>query len=107
MHATFTLVTSEVYYIFLLLFRCLVVLVWLCVGVCGTSNQNDCFDLFETYDQGVYVCHEHPDLIPALHIAESMGRVQCQRAFEGERWNCSGFSILKSPNITSRGWYML
>ena len=60
-------------------------------------------ELFDTYNQGVYVCRSHPDLVTALQIAEAMGRDECQRAFERERWNCSGFSILKAPNITNRG----
>jgi hypothetical protein len=79
-----------------------VVLVWLCVGVCGTGSDESCLGLFESYDQGVYVCRSHPDLVVALQIAEEMGRVECQRAFAGERWNCSGFSLLRAPNVTSR-----
>lgn len=80
------------------------ILVWLLVNVCGTSSQGDCnVNLFDTYDQGQYVCSNHPDLVIALEIAEVMGREECQRAFARERWNCSDFSILKAPNITNRG----
>ena len=81
-------------------------MVWLCgVGALGTSGhgEQNCLQLFDTYQQGVYVCQEHPDLVVALQIAEEMGREECQRAFEEERWNCSGFSILKAPNVTSMG----
>jgi hypothetical protein len=84
----------------------LVVLVWLFVGVCGissssTTSTENCLQLFDTYSQGVYVCQHHSDLIVALQIAEELGREECQRAFERDIWNCSGFSILKAPNVTS------
>ena len=83
-------------------FRSLVVVLWLCVGVCGVSNQ-ECLGLFDTHAQGVYVCYSHRDLVPALQIAEELGRRECQEAFKMERWNCSNFSILKAPNVTKSG----
>ena len=88
------------------------VLVWLFVGVCGissttttttTTTTENCLQLFDTYSQGVYVCQHHSDLIVALQIAEELGREECQRAFEREMWNCSSFSILRAPNVTSLG----
>ena len=82
--------------------RTVVVLVLLLsVSVPSTNSQAGCdLDLFETYSQGQYVCSSHPDLVSALQTAEEMGRAECERAFEWERWNCSSFSILKTPNIT-------
>ena len=82
--------------------------VWLCgVGIFGSSGAGgggqNCLQLFDTYSQGVYVCQHHSDLIVALQIAEELGREECQRAFERDIWNCSGFSILKAPNVTSLG----
>ena len=67
------------------------------------SSQEECLGLFDIYDQGVYVCHDHPDLVTALQIAEKMAREECQEAFHRERWNCSSFSLLNPPNITNRG----
>ena len=98
------------------LFRSLLVVVWLCaVGILGssvgggqdssssTTSTENCLRMFDTYSQGVYVCQQHSDLIVALEIAEELGREECQRAFHRERWNCSSFSILKAPNVTSPG----
>jgi hypothetical protein len=88
------------------LLQSLLVAVWLCgVGIFGSSGAGgggqNCLQLFDTYSQGVYVCQHHSDLIVALQIAEELGREECQRAFERDIWNCSGFSILKAPNVTS------
>ena len=81
--------------------------IWLCgAGILGSSDharEQDCLQLFDTPSQGVYVCREHIDLVVALQIAEEMGREECERAFQQERWNCSNFSILKAPNITKMG----
>ena len=82
-------------------------LVWLCLGVGGLSDREDCERLFDTPSQRAYVCLEHPDLVTALQIAEKVGRRECQSSFQSERWNCSGFSILKAPNITSMGKLVL
>ena len=79
---------------------------WVFVGVCGstsTTSVENCLQLFDTPSQGVYVCREHIDLVVALQIAEEMGREECERAFQQERWNCSDFSILKAPNVTKMG----
>lgn len=52
------------------------------------------------------MCSSHPDLVPALEMAENVGRRECESSFKAERWNCSGFSILKAPNITNKGRWM-
>ena len=59
-------------------------------------------ELFDTPEQGRYVCSDHSDLVPALQLAERVGREECERAFKDAAWNCSGFSLLKAPNVTSR-----
>ena len=66
-------------------------------------SQEECLGLFDVYDQGIYVCRDHPDLVAALRFAEIVAREECQEAFQTERWNCSSFSILKAPNITKKG----
>ena len=74
----------------------------LCSRVSGL-NYTECMELFDTPQQARYVCSNHPDLLPALKLAEVEGRKECERAFKDATWNCSGFSILKAPNVTRRG----
>lgn len=86
-------------------YRFFVTLSSLSSRVGGLSNQ-ECMRLFDTHEQGRYVCSSHPDLVPALEMAENVGRRECETSFQNERWNCSGFSILKAPNITNKGTLM-
>ena len=65
-------------------------------------SYHECVELFDTPAQGRYVCSTHSDLVPALQLAEREGRKECERAFKDAAWNCSGFSLLKAPNVTSR-----
>lgn len=68
---------------------------------CLTTTE--CLALFDTPAQGAYVCSNRSDLVPALESAEKIAREVCETAFQNELWNCSGFSILKAPNICSTG----
>ena len=69
------------------------------------SNLNilECFERLDNSDQVVYVCGKHPDMIPILMYAESLGKQTCESAFKDHLWNCSGFSILREPNVTKGG----
>lgn len=55
--------------------------------------------MFDTLDQVQYICREHPDMVPLLLYAESMAKDECEKQFENEIWNCSDFSLLKTPKI--------
>ena len=35
--------------------------------------------------------------------AEQLAKKNCEELFKNEHWNCSGFSLLNPPNITTRG----
>lgn len=66
-------------------------------------NPNDCLEMFDTVNQVVYVCGNHPDLYPILMYAEQMAKIECEKQFKDELWNCSGYSLLKEPNVTRGG----
>ena len=66
-------------------------------------NYRECREAFDNHHQWRYVCHSHPDLYPVLKFAEQIAKSECEKAFKNEKWNCSGFSILKAPKITQQG----
>lgn len=66
----------------------------------------ECEEHLDTPEQVHYLCGEHPDMIPILMYAESLGKRVCESAFKNEFWNCSDFSILREPNVTKGGMLM-
>ena len=74
-------------------------LLLMCSQVRCISNA-ECSRMFNTQAQSLYVCGNHTDLVPALESAERIAREQCEKDFSKDRWNCSGFSLLKAPNIS-------
>lgn len=66
-------------------------------------NMLECMNAFDIHAQGVLVCKNYPDLYVVLKFAEQIGRDECQKTFQGSKWNCSTFSILKSFNIVKKG----
>lgn len=65
-----------------------------------------CRTIFDTSHQISYVCGRHRDLFPVLLMAERKAKLECERQFKNEFWNCSGFSLLKAPNISRSGKYI-
>lgn len=65
-------------------------------------NMLECMNAFDTQAQAVLVCYNYPDLFAVLKFAEQVGRDECQKTFQGERWNCSTFGILKAPIVTKK-----
>lgn len=65
-----------------------------------------CRTIFDTSQQISYVCGRHRDLFPVLLMAERRAKLECERQFKNEFWNCSGFSLLKAPNISKSGKYL-
>ena len=65
-----------------------------------------CRTIFDTSQQISYVCGRHRDLFPVLLMAERRAKLECERQFKNEFWNCSGFSLLKAPNISRSGKYL-
>ena len=66
-------------------------------------NPHMCRTIFDTSKQISYVCGRHRDLFPVLLMAERIAKEECENRFKNEVWNCSGFSLLKQPNISRRG----
>ena len=66
-------------------------------------NMLECQSAFDIQAQTVLVCNNYPDLYPVLKFAEQVGRDECQKTFQGSKWNCSSFSILKPPSIVRKG----
>jgi hypothetical protein len=66
-------------------------------------NVRKCIDMFDTVDQAVYICRDHPDMVPLLQYAESIAKDECEKQFENDLWNCSEFSLLKTPKINDGG----
>lgn len=66
-------------------------------------NPHMCRTIFDTTRQIDYVCGRHRDLFPVLLMAERIAKEECESRFKNEVWNCSGFSLLKQPNISRRG----
>lgn len=62
-------------------------------------NARECIAMFDTLDQVYYICREHTDMLPLLLYAESMAKDECEKQFQNEIWNCSDFSLLKTPKI--------
>ena len=62
-------------------------------------NIRECINMFDTLDQTLYICRDNPDMVPMLQYAESYAKKECERQFENEIWNCSEFSLLKTPKI--------
>ena len=69
----------------------------------GPFNPRECSSVFDNIHQVIYVCAEHPELYPILKYAERLAQEECENSFQDELWNCSNFSLLKEPNITSGG----
>ena len=68
-------------------------------------NVRKCINMFDTLDQALYICRDHPDMVPLLQYAESIAKDECEKQFENELWNCSEFSLLKTPKINDGGMY--
>lgn len=62
----------------------------------------ECQRTLDIQAQSVLVCNNYLDLYPVLKFAEQVGRDECQKAFQGSKWNCSSFSILKPSNIVRK-----
>lgn len=65
-------------------------------------NILECLGAFDSQAQSVLVCYNYPDLYSVLKFAEQVGQQECQSRFQGSKWNCSTFSILKSPIIANK-----
>ena len=63
----------------------------------------ECTSSFDSVDQMLYICIEHQELFPILKYAEKLAKKTCEECFQNELWNCSGFSLLRQPNITKGG----
>lgn len=63
----------------------------------------ECKNDFDTIDQAIFVCIKHPQLYHVLKYAEALAKARCEEDFQHELWNCSGFSLLREPNITRGG----
>jgi hypothetical protein len=70
-----------------------------------TFNIIDCYRSFDSPDQRNYICLEHEELFAILRYAERIGTTTCEENFQHEHWNCSGFSLLRQPNVTKGGMY--
>lgn len=68
-----------------------------------TFSRDDCLRSFDTSNQKRYICREHQDLFPILKYAEQVAKKRCEDDFSSEVWNCSGFSLLRQPSLTSGG----
>lgn len=66
-------------------------------------NIADCVTSFDSSNQIRYICVANPGLFPILKYAEQLGKKTCEEDFQNEHWNCSGFSLLRQPNITKGG----
>lgn len=49
------------------------------------------------------MCYKTPGLLKAIIDAEKLARKECIEQFRYERWNCSGFAMTTSSNITKQG----
>ena len=67
------------------------------------SLYHQCKRSFDTAAQVSFVCRTHLDLFPILKFAEVVAREECERQFSKQEWNCTGFSLLKAPNVTRQG----
>lgn len=68
-------------------------------------NIRECLNMFDTNHQALYICRHHPDMVPLLQYAESIAKDECEKQFKNELWNCSEFSLLKTPKINDGGMY--
>lgn len=66
-------------------------------------NLIDCKNSFDSVAQKIYICAGHPELFPILKYAEEVAKKACELDFQHELWNCSGFSLLRQPNISKAG----
>ena len=66
-------------------------------------NVRECINMFDTLEQALYICRDHPDMVPLLQYAESIAKDECAKQFQNELWNCSEFSLLKTPKINKGG----
>ncbi len=66
-------------------------------------NFIDCYHRMDTGPQAAYICGGNQELLPLLLYAEQEGKEICEKTFQDELWNCTGFSILKEPKITKGG----
>ena len=53
------------------------------------------------------MCYETSGLLQALIDAEKLAKEKCEEQFEFERWNCYGFAMLTSSNVTKYGNYKI
>lgn len=104
-YADIIIIHQQQYTFFLcLILSCRIVFLLVLFSRVNALSYHECVEsrLFDTAAQGRYVCSTHSDLVPALQLAERVGREECEKAFKDDAWNCSGFSVLKAPNVTSR-----
>ncbi len=66
-------------------------------------NFGDCYSRMDTGRQAAYICGGNQELLPLLLYAEQEGKEICEKTFQNELWNCTGFSILKEPRVTKGG----
>ena len=64
-------------------------------------NVRECIEMFDNTYQARYICRDHQDMVPLLRYAESLAKAECEKQFEKELWNCSGFSLLRTPKINT------
>ena len=100
-------------------FECRLATVFCCLGSINCSDSSEAptkapaptqapaapFNIFECADsmqsraQTDYVCYKNKKLFPILKYAENLSRHWCEEHFKHDRWNCSSFSVLKTPQI--------
>ena len=66
-------------------------------------NYLDCRNRMDNGKQTSYICLDNPDMLPILLYAERLGKETCEKTFQNNLWNCSGFSLLKEPKVTQKG----
>ena len=61
----------------------------------------ECISSMENRAQYQYICFDNPKLFNLLKYAEGIARHVCEEHFAHDLWNCSHFSLLKEPKIST------